>query len=680
MSHLQDINECDNYASCSQNCINTMGSFRCNCTKGFQLLDDGHSCRLKSSSSALLLFAGSTSVSALEIDGRPPFHQFQVANNTEHVIGITFDGRFAYWTDIQTTVESIVRARRDGSEREVLVTSGLSAPEDIAVDWITGNLYFTDRMYKHIAVCSNDGHHCAALLTVGIEQPRSLVLLPHRAELYWTDWDRRIIGRASMDGTASVPFVSDDLHWPNGITADWPNERIYWVDAKLDRIESVRFDGGGRHIVLDAILKKPHGVAIFESHVYWSDWKTKSIQRCDKFSGKHRETVVKDRVIYDIHIYHKALQPKRSDPCADAKCSHMCLLAANAAGFVCACPEGWQMAFGATGGTCRPLAKPQRLLIAKGYNMLEMEHRTFGRQVGGEGKTTTLHVDVLTQNTRTGAVFVASNMAKVIGEVILPSMRTHKLVDSDLGVVVAMAYDALGENLFWADGQRATVECLALRTGKRAIVHHFAGLRPVALAVLSTRGELIVGVRNNVGDTYFVRMAMHGRGERHHVWGFALGMDNVQLVNDPENEQLYWLDGETQKIMFTDYDFQMNHTFVSNLDHPISMAILEDDVFWTSFYSSRVHWSPKHRPDDKKHVLVAMPVSFTLFTSSRMHLLGLKPSHIGSEHVCYATFEKCSHVCVPLGVTTFACLCPPGMVFTDRTNQSCMLASDCGFR
>lgn len=125
----------------------------------------------------------------------------------------------------------------------------------------------------------------------------------------------------------------------------------------------------------------------------------------------------------------------------------------------------------------------------------------------------------------------------------------------------------------------------------------------------------------------------------------------------------------------------MNHTFVSNLDHPATMAILEDEVFWTTVYSSRVHWSPKHRPSDKKHLLVEMPLSFFPFISPRMHLLGLQSVRMpASLHVCYTPHDKCTHICVPLGATTFACLCPPGMVFTDRTNQSCMLANECAFR
>ena len=40
-----DIDECsDGSDSCSQNCINTAGSYRCNCNSGYTLAADGSSC------------------------------------------------------------------------------------------------------------------------------------------------------------------------------------------------------------------------------------------------------------------------------------------------------------------------------------------------------------------------------------------------------------------------------------------------------------------------------------------------------------------------------------------------------------------------------------------------------------------------------------------------------------
>ena len=41
---LTDINECENNSTCDHRCINTIGSFVCECNPGYQLNDDLMTC------------------------------------------------------------------------------------------------------------------------------------------------------------------------------------------------------------------------------------------------------------------------------------------------------------------------------------------------------------------------------------------------------------------------------------------------------------------------------------------------------------------------------------------------------------------------------------------------------------------------------------------------------------
>ena len=41
---LTDINECNNNSTCDHRCINTIGSFICECNPGYQLNDDLVTC------------------------------------------------------------------------------------------------------------------------------------------------------------------------------------------------------------------------------------------------------------------------------------------------------------------------------------------------------------------------------------------------------------------------------------------------------------------------------------------------------------------------------------------------------------------------------------------------------------------------------------------------------------
>lgn len=115
--------------------------------------------------------------------------------------------------------------------------------------------------------------------------------------------------------------------------------------------------------------------------------------------------------------------------------------------------------------------------------------------------------------------------------------------------------DHLGNNLYWTDAERGTIEVLSLRSNHQAIVYHYMGTsHPIALAVMPERAQLMVAVRNDFGHTHFARLAMSGVGDYHQVMDTGIGVDGIQFVTEPEVEQVYWLDGEFQKIMFTDYD------------------------------------------------------------------------------------------------------------------------------
>lgn len=121
----------------------------------------------------------------------------------------------------------------------------------------------------------------------------------------------------------------------------------------------------------------------------------------------------------------------------------------------------------------------------------------------------------------------------------------------------------------------------------------------------------------------------------------------------------------------------MNHTFANNIDGPTSMAILDDVIFWTTAQSDVIHWALKHSPDSVKQLIIARPQYMA--KSDEMHLLVTTPNTI-VDHICQRPDSPCSHICVPLGQQTIACVCPIGMVFKDNQNETCIEAVSCAFR
>lgn len=101
---------------CSQGCFNTNGSYNCHCFPNFKLQSDNRTCKPTGKIDPILLYAATKSVNAFRLRTK---HMYKVADNLNQVIGVSYDGSYVYWTDISAQVESVMRAKIDGSDVEV---------------------------------------------------------------------------------------------------------------------------------------------------------------------------------------------------------------------------------------------------------------------------------------------------------------------------------------------------------------------------------------------------------------------------------------------------------------------------------------------------------------------------------------------------------------------------------
>lgn len=62
-------------------------------------------------------------------------------------------------------------------------------------------------------------------------------------------------------------------------------------------------------VVLSDSIKHPYSIAIFEDSVYWSDWEGREIQACNKFTGKNRRRIIREKknTILGVHVYHPSM-------------------------------------------------------------------------------------------------------------------------------------------------------------------------------------------------------------------------------------------------------------------------------------------------------------------------------------------------------------------------------------
>lgn len=86
--------------------------------------------------------------------------------------------------------------------------------------------------------------------------------------------------------------------WPNALAISYETSELFWADAREDYIAVADLEGRRPRVVLSrgdntaARLHHIFAMTVFEDFIYWTDWETKSIEKCHKYRGDQRETIL----------------------------------------------------------------------------------------------------------------------------------------------------------------------------------------------------------------------------------------------------------------------------------------------------------------------------------------------------------------------------------------------------
>ncbi|XP_041357681.1 very low-density lipoprotein receptor-like [Gigantopelta aegis] len=354
----KDIDECKIFGSCSQNCDNTKGGYKCSCVHGYTLKDHRY-CKADGPRSPELLLAARKDLRKINLET----YHYTLLVSEEKVFGaiamdFDYDDNMLFWTDV--AVEQVLKANFDNISDVKVVADNetVQTPDGLAVDWIYKHIYWTDTGLDRIQVSTMDGSMRKTLVDTDLDEPRAIVVDPQNGYMYWTDWGNKAkIERCGMNGQGRVSIIeaddnTHDIIWPNGLTIDYVDQRLYWIDAKLHKISSINLNGGDMKVVLRSHvhLNHPFAITVFEDYLYWTDWPSESVRKFTKFGSDTDsvQTIALDlHSPMDVQVFHKYRQPTSANVCGsnNGGCSHFCLPAPNSAtgsmNFTCECPDGF---------------------------------------------------------------------------------------------------------------------------------------------------------------------------------------------------------------------------------------------------------------------------------------------------------------------------------------------------
>ncbi|KRZ56210.1 Low-density lipoprotein receptor-related protein [Trichinella nativa] len=392
----EDIDECATFNNtCSQICVNRKGSYDCLCAKNYTSaihIGDmlGKDCRAEGDPADLFL-ATSNSVNMLEISRQRNLYSKSIDAEAGMIIDVDYNPvkRLMYWIDdvngqIWWSSIPVGNQTHNGASLDVdfLINTaedhGILGPMNsltplaLAVDWVTGNLYISAgddvvardyvttasrRMKRstsnkettssmlpgHIFVTREDGHYRKTIVNTGFQIPISIALDPELGQLYVADTgDKPVIEALSLDGSVRKVLVNSMLFSPRSLTIDYAKQhRIFWASPKLGRIESVLPDGSDR-VVVSSDAHHAYSIDLFENWIYWSTKDSPHVYVVDKF-GKQQKRILSTMtrpitVLKIYHLYKYNISAEGLNPCNNAQCSHLCILANNYQ-HRCSCPD-----------------------------------------------------------------------------------------------------------------------------------------------------------------------------------------------------------------------------------------------------------------------------------------------------------------------------------------------------
>ncbi|XP_029850375.2 prolow-density lipoprotein receptor-related protein 1 [Ixodes scapularis] len=676
-----DKKPCSQWGVCSQKCFQLKHSHKCTCEKGYELASDMFTCKSTDAAVPYVIFSNRHELRSVDLNSMSLRALITGLKNTIALDFFHSDaGDLLFWTDVVD--DKIYRGSISSgslSSIEVVVQTGLATAEGLAVDWIGENLYWVESNLDQIEVAKLNGSFRRTLVAGNMESPRAIVLDPRYGLMFWTDWDKEAprIEQASMSGDGRrvvlrIDEVSEGGAWPNGLTLDFVALRIYWIDARSDSVHTSRYDGSDHREVLRGheTLSHPFAITLFGSHVYWTDWRTNSVIRCNKWNGSDVQVVQKAPTQpFDIQVFHPSRQPKGNgkNGCAanNGGCSHLCLLSFNNT-FKCNCPH--LMRLGDDGKTC--FSKERVLLFSRPNEIRGVDlDMPYYHVIPPFSSPKVIHAVKLDFDARRRMIYWADTHLNEIKRASLLGSTVETIIDTVIENPYGFAVDWISRNMFFSsygEGGKHIFACSLDGEFVASVVDRDLE-SPASLALHPALGLLVWNDNRGGQDTIQVsRMDGSGRRELTSRLTNPKLDGSTSLSVDFERAELYWVNRGSltvQRCSLVGEAVEVETLDVGlGGEQPHALAVYGARLLLSTDYA--IHAADRDAP--------AQGAVLRNNTDTVLALAVYDAAVQGGENACSDANGNCSHLCLPTSRSTRVCKCTTGFVPDDEDDTKCV--------
>ncbi|XP_075257445.1 uncharacterized protein LOC142349630 [Convolutriloba macropyga] len=353
----QILNSCDNFnGHCEFMCFRTSWSernpsmFSCECPDGIQKGNPENTCQRFPKEFILLpterIFYPESNVKDLDFNFKEIIEPYSVDflyRNRQIFIGTRNHG--AYSMDFN-------------GENVVQILPIVEQLENIAIDWITENIFWLSKNGLHVKRINGSQ---SKTLVKNVKRPRGLTIHPFKDLVFYTDWEHPAkIAAIFMDGTGHK-IITQHVSWPMSLTIDYEHDILYWVDSSKHEINGCALDGSQYRVIDERPLhSRPEAITFLNRSMYYTERFAKdsyNVTKCDYSNDMYQnlnvdcETLHQGRFTTESENKPKSLafvtqhrQPQesprsdgRKSGCTSLDCKYMCLSSNQR--LTCACPE-----------------------------------------------------------------------------------------------------------------------------------------------------------------------------------------------------------------------------------------------------------------------------------------------------------------------------------------------------
>uniref|UniRef100_A0AAY4CHR9 Low-density lipoprotein receptor-related protein 4 n=1 Tax=Denticeps clupeoides TaxID=299321 RepID=A0AAY4CHR9_9TELE len=260
-------NRCgSNNGGCSHLCLPSNKTYTCTCPTGFKKVDH-YNCA--QSLDKFLLFARRTDIRRISFDTEDMSDDVIPLADVRNSVALDWDDRdgHIYWTDV--TTDSINRALWNGTKQEVRIMVKhcllLMSPWNSHVCWCCRFMYWTDwGANPKIERAGMDASSRMVIISSNLTWPNGLAIDYHTERLYWADAGMKTIEYSNFDGSGRQVLINSQLPHPFGLTLH--DDKIYWTDWQSKSIQSAdKLTGLGRSTLAEN-LENLMDIHMFHRH------------------------------------------------------------------------------------------------------------------------------------------------------------------------------------------------------------------------------------------------------------------------------------------------------------------------------------------------------------------------------------------------------------------------------